>query len=546
MKNLFVRVLVWILFVSSMSWVAWWNEDLSIQEESDLQKLEMMLEDLAVSLEDPDIENIYGIDTYVEPYRTCTYTAGELQQVEDLASFLRMQWSTMIAQKLFSTASYETLVSAYIDEFIQSLESVVDFCKGESWYIWGPIDMNQMTTYLIDFVQDVLTLQGFEFRSVEREDGVIIGMDRLRGHFLSPEFMDMWSRNAKIQTDTTVDIDFTSKDTYTDTAFAFDLDVDQEGTMYGDTSQSNISVNGNFETKSSFDESYGIPDMQMDMSGKMDLDIRLVDGSLYIGMLDMDIAMEPMDPQMQQMMATANLFKWKYMEIPLWNTLEGSDDMLMWSLWSIQQMNSSVYDMIMSDRMMTYKIQNGIMYAWLNPAACISMVMLWSVSDCIQTATSLLKTPEDLIPVSYSNGVWTMSIWEWDESMTLVRDSRKVNSFEYIDGTNHAKYKNNFIDIDSKTQGWDDSITHFRASWPVSSQLIDVMWFYNDAESEAKFTLSWKASLDDIDLSLEIDMTDYSCEWCGMSMILDIKSSTQEVQSINVVAPPANDIRRRL
>lgn len=169
--------------------------------------------------------------------------------------------------------------------------------------------MNQMTTYLIDFVQDVLTLQGFEFRSVEREDGVIIGMDRLRGHFLSPEFMDMWSRNAKIQTDTTVDIDFTSKDTYTDTAFAFDLDVDQEGTMYGDTSQSNISVNGNFETKSSFDESYGIPDMQMDMSGKMDLDIRLVDGSLYIGMLDMDIAMEPMDPQMQQMMATANLFK---------------------------------------------------------------------------------------------------------------------------------------------------------------------------------------------------------------------------------------------
>lgn len=521
---------------------------------------------------DAEVEEIYSTLEAIlaeDDYRSCEYSPEEQAVLEMMHWLFEQHTEWRIVQRLFTNDDMRTLVRAYTDEFVMSLEYAIQHCDTWSWMWYFPYDYEELESELVSYVNTVLQLKGQEAK-IWLSDPAAYWFDQLRTIL-------MWENIALIKDDARLEQVFNMilgiQSTSEEDTFGLNLDlgIDSTGAADGSSMQWSFTLWWDLKIESEYEN--------INTWWDMSAEIRLVDDHMYLKLDTFDIDLGDIEFENQyeaqsfnQMMETVKLFKWKFIDIPL----EIQWDMMMWNPfmmagWWLEMQQEMMLDIMQQDRLTTYHTQDSITYAWLNPLACAAMDDMWWVWGCLQARQDMMDHTDGKGMFFMTQQWWETNMWitdkfsgDWmpDEMRKIANQpilSWSADEITRIDVPLYDEdvlmgrflYENKKISFDGRfpTQEYD------RETWDVSTSYIDVnvnggvsndqvqmVWQISWSDMEANFSLSWWWTLESMNIDMTLTVVDTSEYPVDFSMIMKLDSSQIVTNPVDISAPDPSEI----
>lgn len=502
----------------------------------------------AVEYADAEIEEAFDILLDDVDYSSCSFTLEQQALLQEVHTMFSTHAESKIAMRLFDRTDYQDLVRAYSVDFVSKIQATLAECE----WNWLPVSTfysyENFTDWLADFIGTLQMLRQVESQ-VNENDPVFGAMQTLRDHLfwdiLAFNLPERWYLQQTVQ----MEMIFKMNDE--------EENVDVAFVMWWDsvTDVETMEMMSEFDVWLNLDIDDGYTDMIVWWNVTMD--IRLVDGHLYIKMSDLKIDMWDMNfdsewerAEFDNVMNMMKLFQGKYIDIPLmpesgmWNDVILSDPMMMFTpemmFGNIQNQQQMILDMVDQDWMMTYAKAWNTNYIWLNPAACGTMSDMgpWMVSDCLWFWSDMIDETEWKWMMFVAMEWSTASMWITDRFMedkmpeeiayfndkpVITRNDQKIVDIDipFPEDIWWFKYGNENVSFRAKFPEY----SYNYDTWEMEESYVDVLMsgIWKPEEKYVRGTIKW----DDVDATVALDI-EWGSEDLNVGVSFEMKWDTQK------------------
>jgi len=511
----------------------------------------------------------------MEMYDYCEYSNAEQDLLMSVVEMFETLAETKIVQRLYLDSDIQDLVRAYTAEYIQSLKSALAYCESGMW-IMGlfPYDYKEMEAGLVEYATMLTLLKQHELNTVWKSDTAAYYFAQLR-QILLWDNLDLLQSDNWLSTSAKMMLWINLEDN--DQLIDVNLDLDANSIWSADATQMQWTYKlGGTVSVASEDEN-------INTSGSIGVEMRLVDEHLYIWLEDFDIQLGDIQFANQYdaewfnyMLEMLRLLQWKYVDIPL--GIQDIDAMwynMMWwsplSMFGGISMQEDLVSMITQDWMTTYHVDWSTMYAGLNPVACGSLQMMQWVWACLDTRQEMMiHTQGKWMMYMTSNGnevsMWITDVFAWDR---MPIEMRNISNIPLISWNDSAITKIEVPLYDGDNLLWvfqyEDGNILFDVTFPneeynrytdqvetdmvvvkmtgtIGQNTFDIQWSANDSEFGATRDIQSQWTLEGMQLQIQIDIEDSSEYPLDMSIVINLDQSQKIVEPIQIQAPSSDQI----
>lgn len=378
----------------------------------------------------------------------CDLTDNQQASLEYVVKMFDTHADTKIAKRLFDAQKFQDLSSAYTDEFIQSVKATLAMC--DIWWPWSDTMMWEMNPYysyddfiewLTSYIQMTMTLKQFA-PQVEAYDPIVPAMRQLRDHLAGDMIAELvWTdekRGMYLDQSGSVNMTFAMNGPDGMASAELGIETDILSDRWGAAFSGTADVGGNISVRMSDDD--------FQLWGRMWLNMRFVDGHLYMWLTDVMVDENMLQfenaqerTEYKEAMQMIKLFDGKFIDIPLVPDEEMMQAMyadmspeMMWQMggmpwmmpmpwmmagdiqWMIAEQQQMIAKILTQDRMTTYAKAGNTYYVWFNPAACESVSGMWSdmVTWCLEMWMDMVELTDGqwMMEITIDGGVTSMGI----------------------------------------------------------------------------------------------------------------------------------------
>ncbi len=527
--------------------------------------------EVLIALEDEALLAEMLENWYPESIWFCDFSAQEQETVMMVRDLFEEYGESRIVQKLYSDPEVQELIRVYIDEFILKSDAIISMCKQWVWSQMNiPRNYDEFESGIMQFVEILWLLKKRENTRLW-VDPVADSFDSLRNILMgdSEAYLldDGWvSKTGKFLLDLSV------QDSFSDVAINLDADTSSVWKKDASVLDGAFQVWGTVDIRGEWD--------QINTSGDMSAEMKILDGHLYIKLKDFDIELGDINFDNQydaawlnEMLAWINVIQWKYIDIPLMP--EAQDPLSSFNpfigVGNPLQQQEMLLSMLYNDWLTTVDMQWDILVAWINPLACSAMEMMNEVSWCLSSWQSMSDmSPNGGMLFMKPDGD-AMTMWivpefaaaiENDELLKIAgiplltwNDEKLLElSIPLYDDDQFiwwVSYKDNLLTIKAEfeeerynydTGDYDLSPVRIEVKWKTDADTMNLIGTVSWDTMNARFTLDLDGSLESMVGNMTLDVNDSSEYGATVSMNMTFGQEMVDIDPVNITKPEDREI----